>query len=69
VDHTPKDEEVRLYLGNAFDVVGQRAQTDFRSPVHGPRDRGKLRNQGAQSQEVRAEVMYTNTPGVGANGR
>ena len=31
VDHTPKDEEVRLYLGNAFDVVGQRAQTDFRS--------------------------------------
>lgn len=31
VDHTPKDEEIRLYLGNAFDVVGQRAQTDFRS--------------------------------------
>jgi len=31
LDHTPKDEEVRLYLGNAFDVVGSRVQTDFRS--------------------------------------
>lgn len=31
LDHTPKDEEVRLYLGNAFDVVGSRAQSDFRS--------------------------------------
>lgn len=31
LDHTPKDEEVRLYMGNAFDVVGSRAQTDFRT--------------------------------------
>jgi hypothetical protein len=31
LDHTPKDEEVRLYLGNAFDVVGQRAQVDFKN--------------------------------------
>jgi hypothetical protein len=30
LDHTPKDEEIRLYMGNAFDVVGSRAQTDFR---------------------------------------
>ena len=31
LDHTPKDEEVRVYLGNTFDVVGQRAQTDFKT--------------------------------------
>ena len=31
IDHTPKDEEVRLYLGNAFDIVGERAQKDFRT--------------------------------------
>ena len=31
IDHTPKDEEVKLYLGNAFDIVGERAQTDFKS--------------------------------------
>ena len=31
IDHTPKDEEVRLYLGNAFDLTGERMQKDFRS--------------------------------------
>jgi hypothetical protein len=29
IDHTPKDEQVRLYIGDAFDVVGERVQTDF----------------------------------------
>jgi hypothetical protein len=31
IDHTPKDEEIKLYLGNAFDIVGERAQKDFKS--------------------------------------
>ncbi len=35
IDHTPKDEEVRLYLGNAFDIVGERAQVDFKSMASG----------------------------------
>jgi hypothetical protein len=35
IDHTPKDEEVRLYLGNAFDIVGERAQKDFKSMASG----------------------------------
>jgi hypothetical protein len=30
IDHTPKDEKVRLMLGNAFDVVGDRKQTEWR---------------------------------------
>jgi hypothetical protein len=30
IDHTPKDENVRLYLGNAFDIVGERSQKDFK---------------------------------------
>jgi len=29
IDHTPKDEQVRLYIGDAFDVVGERVQTNF----------------------------------------
>ncbi len=29
IDHTPKDEEVLIKLGSAFDVVGERTQTDF----------------------------------------
>ena len=29
VGHTPKDETVNLKIGNAFDVVRERTQTDF----------------------------------------
>jgi len=29
IDHTPKDEEVTLRIGSAFDVVCERKQTDF----------------------------------------
>jgi len=29
IDHTPKDETIRLKLGNAFDLIGERTQTDF----------------------------------------
>jgi hypothetical protein len=29
IDHTPKDETVRVKLGNAFDIVAERNQTDF----------------------------------------
>jgi hypothetical protein len=35
IDHTPKDEEIRLYLGNAFDVVGERVQSEFKSLASG----------------------------------
>jgi len=30
IDHTPKDEKVRLYLGDAFDIVGTHTRTSFR---------------------------------------
>ena len=29
IDHTPRDEKVRIQLGSAFDVVGERKQVDF----------------------------------------
>lgn len=29
IDHTPQGEDVRLYLGNAFDLVGERTQTAY----------------------------------------
>lgn len=29
IEHTPKDEDVKLKLGNAFDVVGERTQMDY----------------------------------------
>jgi hypothetical protein len=30
IDHTPKDEEISLHIGNAFDVVAERKQTDYK---------------------------------------
>lgn len=29
IDHTPKNETIRVYLGNAFDLVGERKRTNF----------------------------------------
>ena len=29
IDHTPKDETLGVYTGNAFDLVGERRRTDF----------------------------------------
>ena len=29
IDHTPKDEPLRVYTGNSFDLVGERRRTDF----------------------------------------
>jgi hypothetical protein len=31
IDHTPKDENVRIKLGDAFDVVAERKQTDYKN--------------------------------------
>jgi hypothetical protein len=30
IDHTPKDEDVTIHIGNAFDVIAERKQTDYK---------------------------------------
>jgi hypothetical protein len=30
IDHTPRNESIRIYTGNAFDLVGERRRTDYR---------------------------------------
>ena len=30
IDHTPKDEDISIHIGNAFDFVAERKQTDFK---------------------------------------
>ena len=63
IDHTPRDEDLSLRIGNAFDIVGERRQTDFRV------DSGakwmvesieiKIRNHKDEDVEVRIkEPMY-----------
>ena len=47
IDHTPRDEEVSLFLGNAFDLVGERNEMESRrvtDRVHERRIEIKLRN-------------------------
>jgi len=59
IDHTPKDEEIKLFLGNAFDIVGERAQKNFRVVVSGhvvdETFAIKIRNHKAEPVEV---VVY-----------
>jgi hypothetical protein len=63
IDHTPKNEVVRLRAGNAFDLVGERRQTSFTSD-QGRRQTTesfeiKIRNHKTESVEVRVvEHMY-----------
>ncbi|MBI5420102.1 MAG: hypothetical protein HZA60_08430 [Deltaproteobacteria bacterium] len=63
IDHTPKDETVRLYTGNAFDLVGERRQTNFRLDTnHRWADESfeiKVRNHKKEEVEARVvEHMY-----------
>ena len=30
IDHTPKDETIRVYIGNSFDLAGERHRTDYK---------------------------------------
>lgn len=63
IDHTPKDEHLRIKLGEAFDVVGERKQTSFKVVVPGhvvdESFEITLRNHKKEPVAVRvAEVLY-----------
>jgi len=56
IDHTPKGERVRLYVGDAFDIVGERIQTDFTRPTDHSLEEGfriTLRNHKDEPVDVR----------------
>ena len=63
IDHTPTDENVRIYTGNAFDLVGERKQTSFvNDNVHHHIDESyeiTLRNHKKQAVQIRVvEHLY-----------
>jgi len=62
IDHTARDEKVTLYIGDAFDVVGQRKQTDFRKITDRVFEEAfqlKLRNHKEQAVTVKVlEKLY-----------
>jgi len=57
IDHTPKDELLNLHIGNAFDVVAERKQTDYKmvtNQVHEMEYEITLRNH--KDTAIRVEV-------------
>ncbi|MBL9213837.1 MAG: DUF4139 domain-containing protein [Opitutaceae bacterium] len=63
IDHTPKNELVRIYTGDAFDVVGERKSVDYvlnnRQDQLEEEFEIKLRNRKAEPVEVRVtERLY-----------
>lgn len=61
INHTPKGETVQIYLGNAFDLVGERTQVSYRaitSNVYQETFEIKLRNR-KTSGEVEVRVPET----------
>ena len=63
IDHTAADETVRVYTGNAFDIVGERRRTDFNvesgNRVQNESFEIKLRNHKKEAVEVRVvEKLY-----------
>jgi hypothetical protein len=66
IDHTPKDELIRIYTGNAFDLVGERKRTNWKSnPSDGWADESfeiKVRNHKKEPVEIRMiEHLYRGT--------
>jgi hypothetical protein len=63
IKHTPNDETLRIFTGNAFDIVGERRQTNYRidtdKKVMDETFEIKLRNHKKEPVEVRAvEHLY-----------
>ncbi len=55
IDHTPRDEEVRLYIGDAFDLVGEKKIVDQKQANHWRQQKIEitLRNHKDQNATVR----------------
>ncbi|MDB6093071.1 MAG: hypothetical protein JWM32_633 [Verrucomicrobia bacterium] len=63
LDHTPRNETVRLYTGDAFDLVGERKRTDYalsnRNDAADETFEIRLRNRKTEPVEVRVvESLY-----------
>jgi hypothetical protein len=59
IDHTPKDETIRAYTGNAFDVVGERKRTNLQvdSRQHWLDESFEVRVRNHKKQAVNVRVV------------
>ncbi len=56
IDHTPKDEELKLYLGNAFDIIGERAQIDFKSSKRTAEETIQIKVRNHKNEPVEVQI-------------
>jgi hypothetical protein len=65
IEHTPKDEKLNLKMGTAFDIIGERKQTNFRRISENVFEESfeiKLRNHKKEKVEVEVwETLYRST--------
>jgi hypothetical protein len=59
IDHTPKDETVRVYTGNAFDVVGERKRSNYsvQSSQHWMDETFEIRVRNHKKEAVNVRVV------------
>ncbi|MGD8387753.1 MAG: DUF4139 domain-containing protein [Desulfobacteraceae bacterium] len=58
IEHTPKDEAIRLKTGEAFDVVSERLQTDYRQVTRGVHETAwEIRLRNHKESPVRIAVV------------
>ncbi len=61
IDHTPKDETIKLHVGDAFDVVGERKRTDFKvdNAAHWMTESFEIRGRNHKDEPVEVLVKET----------
>jgi hypothetical protein len=60
IDHTPKDEVIKIKIGQAFDVVGERVQMNERRPGQRVQEQDwQIRLRNHKDQQITVEVLET----------
>ncbi|MEP0814835.1 MAG: DUF4139 domain-containing protein [bacterium] len=57
VDHTPRKETVRLYIGDAFDIVGEKTQTNYSDIGKGYRETWQVKIKNRKEKEAITVVV------------
>ncbi|MBE3123513.1 MAG: hypothetical protein IMZ65_01785, partial [Planctomycetes bacterium] len=56
IDHTPKDEELKLYVGDAFDIVGEKKITDHKQGERWSEDAVRIEIRNHKDQDITVRI-------------
>jgi len=63
IEHTPRKDDVRLYIGNAFDIKGETTRTDYKDLVHGYTETYKVKLKNRKKTEDAVVTVEHNISG------